>query len=720
MPPRLLPGAAALCLLLRTVAIADGPPRNDLHGEPVAAPISDIFERSYPADIVRPEPADAEIHEVLADPRKFAGKKIRIVGTIDSGFEYAQMIDSRGKGLRIWPRTFWVRDFIKAEGLEKEFGGAKQQKEFIGYLDWGGHFGHMGAWPYEFTIVETYPAGADKARRAEIKGRYLKFLEALGTKIAIPDLPPTPESRRAWRALQGSWTVTAVQNQGQVPHGGVGTRWTINGDRLKTGSPGQWSWGTLRIDPNRTPAAIDFSMAEAHVSTGFICGLFSVEGDNLTVCWCPNPSRRPKAFAADHNSWATLFTLKRDPVNLAAQAIASKEPAEPDDPQAIAELQKNNARLEHDEHGNVVTVILGHIPGTPRRVPTDAQLARLRKLHHIEAVEVLENDVTDAGLECLANCPRLARLQLIGKGITDAGLEHKGITDAGLEHIGKLARLEYLSLSHTSVTDAGLEQLKELKALKSLRIWNSDLAGPGLAFLGRLAELEELDLFGSDVTDDVFKYAAQLPLLKVMRLNWTKVGDSQAAYLESCTKLEHLDLSATRFGDAGTAHLRNLHRLTRLCLGGTKVTDAGMSNLRELGTLETLQLYSTRVGNVGVSQLTGLKNLRSLSLGTTRVTDVGLTYLRDLPNLESLGLDDSPITNVGVKRLQSFPSLEELLLARTRVDDDGLEYLKSFPKLHRVTLSRPRVTREAAQSLADALPKLSVYYDNQWVGPKHR
>ncbi len=244
-------------------------------------------------------------------------------------------------------------------------------------------------------------------------------------------------------------------------------------------------------------------MAEHPVSTGFICGIFSVEGDNLRVCWCPGPSHRPKAFAANRNSWTTLFTLKRDPANLAAQSTAPKEPAEPDDPQAIAELQQNNAGLEHDEQGNVVTAIWGHLSGTPRRGTTDVQLARLSKLHHLEAVEVRENDVTDAGLECLASCPRLARLQLIGKGITDAGLEHKGITDAGLEHIGRLARLEHLSLSHTNITDAGLEQLKELKALKSLTLSNTDLAGPGLAFLGRLAELQELDLFGSRVTDDV-------------------------------------------------------------------------------------------------------------------------------------------------------------------------------------------------------------------------
>ncbi len=249
MPPSLLPAAAVVLLLLPAAALADGPPRNGFHGEPVASPVRAIFERSYPADLVRPEPADADIHEVLADPRKYAGKKIRIVGMIESGFEYAQMIDSRGKKLRIWPRTFWMRDFIKAEGLEKEFGGAKQQNEFIGYLDWRGHFGHMGAWPYEFTIVETYPAGADKARKAEIKRQYLAFLEELATRIAIPDLPPTPESRRAWQALQGSWTVTAVQNREWAPRSEVGTHWTINGDRLKTGSPGQRSWGTLRIDP---------------------------------------------------------------------------------------------------------------------------------------------------------------------------------------------------------------------------------------------------------------------------------------------------------------------------------------------------------------------------------------------------------------------------------------------------------------------------------------
>jgi ligand-binding sensor domain-containing protein len=129
-------------------------------------------------DLVREEAVDVDIHKVLQDPRKYADKKLRIVGTIASGFEYAEMVDSRGERLGIWPEYSMLRDNDHAAAKDKKAPAAKSPpQEFLGYLEWGGYYGHIGAWPMQFTIVEVYPTDMDKVKKAETKKQYLMRIE---------------------------------------------------------------------------------------------------------------------------------------------------------------------------------------------------------------------------------------------------------------------------------------------------------------------------------------------------------------------------------------------------------------------------------------------------------------------------------------------------------------------------------------------------------------
>jgi uncharacterized protein (TIGR03067 family) len=350
------------------------------------------------------------------------------------------MLDSHGEGLGISPEyACWFWDFVRAEGLETELSGKAQLNEFVGYLDWGGYFGHMGGSSRQFTIVEIYPAGADKARKAEIKRLCLKYLDGLAADLMIPDLIQTPDISRALEALQGAWTVTDIKNQQWLLRGDLGSRWTIVGNRLTTGAPGDWSRGKLRIDPRRTPAAIDCYVADSPFHDLVLCGIYCLERDTLKVCWSTgrsNTHRRPREFAADRNSQTELFTLRREPGGPVTPKPADNEPTEPDDPEAIAALEKSSTRLEHDDQGNVVAADFGFIQVEGSRLITDKHFAPLKKLHHLERVNVANGQLTDAGLECLAHCRRLVRLDIGGEGITDAGLEY----------LGGLSRLESLWL----------------------------------------------------------------------------------------------------------------------------------------------------------------------------------------------------------------------------------------------------------------------------------
>ncbi len=147
------------------------PDRDNFRADPFPRP---AWQKTPLQDLVREEPIDADIHTVLKDPRKYADKKLGIVGTVASSFEYAEMIDSRGERLGMWPEYRMLPGAF--EPREHRKNGRKSDsapEEFLGYLEWGGYFGHLSGWPMQFTIVEVYPTDMEKAKKAEIKKQYL-------------------------------------------------------------------------------------------------------------------------------------------------------------------------------------------------------------------------------------------------------------------------------------------------------------------------------------------------------------------------------------------------------------------------------------------------------------------------------------------------------------------------------------------------------------------
>jgi len=137
---------------------------------------------------------------------------------------------------------------------------------------------------------------------------------------------------------------------------------------------------------------------------------------------------------------------------------------------------------------------------------TDATLAQLPVLPHLETLDLAFDHVTGAGLQSLRRQPRLTRLRVAGNRIGDAGLA----TIAGL------TGLIWLDVSATDLTDAGVATLATATQLTSLAIGNNDLTDAGIAPLAGLTALESLDLSGTDLTDA--GVARLVPLRQLQRL----------------------------------------------------------------------------------------------------------------------------------------------------------------------------------------------------------
>ena len=104
---------------------------------------------------------------------------------------------------------------------------------------------------------------------------------------------------------------------------------------------------------------------------------------------------------------------------------------------------------------------------------SDADLEHLKRLPHLESLNIECPQITDRGLSYLQGLTRLVLL----------GLDTTQVTDIGLPYLEKLTNLSVLLLADTKITDAGLEYLKMLENLEMLSLEGTQVTDAGVADL---------------------------------------------------------------------------------------------------------------------------------------------------------------------------------------------------------------------------------------------
>lgn len=138
---------------------------------------------------------------------------------------------------------------------------------------------------------------------------------------------------------------------------------------------------------------------------------------------------------------------------------------------SVRRIAQNDQGLEVDFHlGRNLDGLrqFGASSSAPQKL--DSQLNILKKLENLVTLHLGGTDITDEGLQHIADLTTLRQLHL----------EKTKISDLGLVHLKKLKNLLYLNLYQTGVTDQGLSQLKELKGLKKIYLWKSKVTPAGV------------------------------------------------------------------------------------------------------------------------------------------------------------------------------------------------------------------------------------------------
>jgi hypothetical protein len=194
-----------------------------------------------------------------------------------------------------------------------------------------------------------------------------------------------------------------------------------------------------------------------------------------------------------------------------------------------------------------------------RNVPTPGP-AWLRKLIGDEyfrtasqvQIVLSDEDSANAAINAIANLPTIRCVSLIVRK------RDSKIQDSVLAPLGRLTKLERLSLRDTQVSGEFLSQLDNPAGIIQLSITGlvHDIDDAAMAQIGKMTNLEVLDL-----------------------LNCNRVTDAGLEHLRKLARLKELSLQYVGITDAGLKHLAGLNRLTDVIVGGG-VTANGIHELQ--------------------------------------------------------------------------------------------------------------------------------------------
>ena len=428
-----------------------------------------------------------------------------------------------------------------------------------------------------------------------------------------------------------------------------------------------------------------------------------------------NPNHRPRRVSA-----SSFRSFIRD---YNARKVAHGIFGAGGDPEALLELEKirilNLKNFRRVKTGDFA--LLKYFPRV-RELNLDSSSFRdenfkdLRRLRHLEKLDLSRTRVSDGGL---------ARSRLPA-GLRTLHLNETPISDSGLRGLARLRKLRELSLVGSRIDMLKKRPLRHLRALRSLRIlrfletrefskrgaraairrYLDELIGLEQARLrlkafGKTFSLDELRGIsllelsgGKGATKELLASLRGLPRLQEIRLRKTNVNDAALSGLHELKGLRTLDLGAMPFNADRADSLDNLKKIVQLkrlvfygtwsagktslerYVDSTRALKRACEYLRSIGV--PISVQEARVqktldlsGKAGISArglalLAALPALRSVTLVNSDANDAALKGLRELPGLRELRLGDMP-----------FPPLAPDPLANLRALK-GIEYLEFY------------------------------------------
>jgi uncharacterized protein (TIGR03067 family) len=134
--------------------------------------------------------------------------------------------------------------------------------------------------------------------------------------LIAAEAPNADQPKKELDKLQGTWTVISAERAGEkVPEERTKSwKLVIKGDKYSFEPGDQSIEGTYKVDPSKTPKAIDATRSNGQDKGKTLYGIYALSGDELKMCFSePGKEERPKEFSTTAASGAghALYTFKR-------------------------------------------------------------------------------------------------------------------------------------------------------------------------------------------------------------------------------------------------------------------------------------------------------------------------------------------------------------------------------------------------------------------------
>jgi len=134
------------------------------------------------------------------------------------------------------------------------------------------------------------------------------MVAAAGCLLAA-DAPKDDPAKKEQTQLQGAWIVVSAERGGKALDELKDSRVKVEGDKLTitVASKKKEETARFKLNPTTKPKQIDILEGQTAA-----LGIYSLEGDTLTICWTKGGKERPTALTTkDQPTWM-MVVFKRE------------------------------------------------------------------------------------------------------------------------------------------------------------------------------------------------------------------------------------------------------------------------------------------------------------------------------------------------------------------------------------------------------------------------
>ena len=132
----------------------------------------------------------------------------------------------------------------------------------------------------------------------------------IGLLIAADDAKKD-DTMKDKESLKGTWIVQSSERDGQADEGSKDATVTFDGDSVTVVTKDKEQKATFKLDASKKPKTIDFTPSEESEKDKVVLGIYSLDKDELKVCFSKPGEERPTEFSGKEGTGHHLIVLKR-------------------------------------------------------------------------------------------------------------------------------------------------------------------------------------------------------------------------------------------------------------------------------------------------------------------------------------------------------------------------------------------------------------------------